>query len=395
MRSGSGRVRVEQGAKRVRAYLGGEVVADSVRPRLVWEVPYYPAYYFPLDDVRTDLLVPTATVTHSPSRGDAQHFTVKAGGKEAVDAALRHVDSPIEELRGLIRLDWDAMDGWFEEDEEVYTHPRDPYTRVDILASSRRVRVEVDGVVLAESTNARVLYETGLPPRWYIPKTDVRMDLLTPAGTVTHCPYKGQAQYWSVRVGDRLVEDLAWSYRTTLPESQKIAGLVAFYNEEVDLFVDDRLQERPVTKFSRRPRKTGHERSEHMPDEHASRTRLERILGVRLAEDAVRQWPQSGELLEGRAHIGEVESHFVGLRLGVGRRHALGDTIVVEWSTDYGDGRVYRNVSIAELSDGKAIRVTDYWGEPFTPPAWREALAQRLDMPRDGVWPAAEALEDD
>jgi len=132
-----------------------------------------------------------------------------------------------------------------------------------------------------------------------------------------------------------------------------------------------------------------------MPDEHASRTRLERILGVRLAEDAVRQWPQSGELLEGRAHIGEVESHFVGLRLGVGRRHALGDTIVVEWSTDYGDGRVYRNVSIAELSDGKAIRVTDYWGEPFTPPAWREALARHLDMPRDGVWPAAEALEDD
>ena len=247
----AGRVRVEQGAKRVRAYLGGQVVVDTTRPWLVWEVPYYPAYYFPVQDVRTDLLVPTATVTHTPSRGDAQHFTIKAGGKTAEDAALRYVESPIAELRDLIRLDWDSMDGWFEEDEEVYTHPRDPYTRVDILPTSRQVRVELDGVVLAESTNARVLFETGLPPRWYIPKTDVRMELLAPTGTATHCPYKGQAQYWAVRVGDRLVEDLAWSYRTPLPESQKIAGLVAFYNERVDLFIDGQLQERPDTKFGK------------------------------------------------------------------------------------------------------------------------------------------------
>jgi len=161
----AGRVRVEQGAKRVRAYLGGELVADTVRPRLVWEVPAYPAYYFPVADVRPELLVPSATVSHSPSRGDAQHYTIKAGGKEAEDAARRYADSPIPELRDLIRLDWEAMDGWFEEDEEVYTHPRDPYTRVDILATSRQVRVELEGVVLADSTNARVLFETGLPPR--------------------------------------------------------------------------------------------------------------------------------------------------------------------------------------------------------------------------------------
>lgn len=245
------RVHVEHGLKRVRAYLGGEVVADTAHPRLVWEVPYYPAYYFPVDDVRTELLAPTSTITHSPSRGDAQHFTIKAGGKEAEDAALQYVDSPVEELRHLIRLDWDSMDGWFEEDEEVYTHPRDPHTRVDILATSRHVRVELDGVVLADSTNGRVLFETGLPPRWYIPKVDVRMGLLVPTDTVTHCPYKGQAEYWAVRVGDRLAQDLAWSYPTTLPESQKIVGLVAFYNEQVDLFIDGTLQERPATKFSR------------------------------------------------------------------------------------------------------------------------------------------------
>jgi uncharacterized protein (DUF427 family) len=124
--------------------------------------------------------------------------------------------------------------------------------RVRVEQEARRVRVEVDGVVLAESTNARVLYETGLPPRWYIPGTDLRMDLLVPTAKVTYCPYKGRARYWSVRVGDRLVKDLAWSYPTPLPESQRIAGLVAFYNEEVDLFLDDQPQERPVSKFSRR-----------------------------------------------------------------------------------------------------------------------------------------------
>jgi len=127
----------------------------------------------------------------------------------------------------------------------------------------------------------------------------------------------------------------------------------------------------------------------------AYQTRLERILGVPLAESAVRQWPQSGELIRGRGRIAEVESHFVGLSLGVGRRYTLGDTLVVEWSGDYGDGRVYRNVSIAELIDGEAVRVTDYWGEPFTPPAWRHPLAERLDMDENGIWPASGALTTD
>lgn len=132
-----------------------------------------------------------------------------------------------------------------------------------------------------------------------------------------------------------------------------------------------------------------------MTTDSTHQTRLERILGVKLAEDAVRQWPQSGEVIDGRARIDEVESHFVGLKLGVGRRHVCGDTIVVEWSTDYGDGRVYRNVTIAELRDEEAIRVTDYWGEPFTPPAWRRTLATHLDMARHGVWPAGDALGQD
>lgn len=245
-----GRIRIEAGTKRVRAYLGGEVVADTVSPVLVWEVPYYPTYYFPLADVRAQLLEADGGVAHSPSRGDGQVFTVKAGSQEAPHAAIRYEDSPIEELRALARLNWDAMDAWFEEDEQVFTHPRDPYTRVDILASSRQVRVEVDGATIAESTSPRLLFETGLPVRYYLPKTHVRLDLLDPTDTVSHCPYKGDAEWWSVRTANTVHDDLAWSYRTPLPESQKVAGLIAFYNEKVDIYLDGVLQQRPSTKFS-------------------------------------------------------------------------------------------------------------------------------------------------
>ncbi len=245
-----GRVRTETSPKRVRAYLGGRPVADSTRAVLVWEVPYFPQYYLPLEDVAADVLVPTGRTSHSPSRGDGELFTVRIGATEAVDGALQYTESPLEELRGLVRLDFGAMDAWFEEDEEIFVHPRDPYTRIDILPSSRSVRVELDGVVLAESDRARLLFETGLPTRYYLPKTDVRLDLLEPTETSTGCPYKGTAEYWAVLVGDRVVADLAWSYRTPLPESQKVAGLVAFYNEKLDIFVDGVLLDRPHTKFS-------------------------------------------------------------------------------------------------------------------------------------------------
>jgi len=243
-------IRIEQGAKRVRAYLGGEVVADTTRPLLVWEVPYYPTYYFPAADVRLELLHADGATSHSPSRGDGQTFTVRTSGKQAPGAATRFLDSPIEQLREAVRLQWDAMDAWFEEDEEVFTHARDPHTRVDILASSRHVRVEVDGVAVAESTSPRLLFETGLPVRYYVPKTHVHMELMERGELVTHCPYKGSAESWGVRAGGRLHENMAWSYPAPLPESQKIAGLMAFYNEKVDLFIDGVRQQRPKTHFS-------------------------------------------------------------------------------------------------------------------------------------------------
>jgi uncharacterized protein (DUF427 family) len=236
-----GRVRVERGAKRIRAFLGGRAIADTTRVLLVWEVPYYPTYSFPREDVAVELK-PNGRSTHVPSRGDSTLYDVEG----VADAALAYQASPIEELRDHVRLDWEAMDAWFEEDEEVYFHARDPYTRVDILPSSRRVRVEVDGVTVADSHNPRILFETGLPPRYYVPKTDVRLDLLTPTDTVSRCPYKGEAEYWRVNGH----ADLAWSYRTPLEESQRIAGLISFYNEKVDIYVNGVIQERPKTKFA-------------------------------------------------------------------------------------------------------------------------------------------------
>lgn len=232
------RVRIEPCHKRVRAFFAGQVVADTVSPMLVWEVPYYPTYYIPASDVGTGLLTSTGRTRQSGRLGDAELYTVRVGGREAVDAASRYPASPIEALRELVRLDWKAMDAWFEEDEQVYTHARDPYTRVDILPSSRHVRVEAGGVTVAESRRPHLLFETGLPVRYYLPKVDVRLDLLTPSATVTHCPYKGRAEYWSLRVGETTHEDVVWSYPTPLPESERIAGLMSFYDDKLDVYID-------------------------------------------------------------------------------------------------------------------------------------------------------------
>jgi uncharacterized protein (DUF427 family) len=245
-----GRVRLEPSPKRVRAYLNGQPVADTLHPVLVWEIPYYPAYYFPMADVRRDFLSKSGRTEHSPSRGTATYFDVTVGGQVVRDGAWVYEDSPIEALRQLVRLDWAAMDAWFEEGEEVYVHPRSPYARIDILASSRHVEVSLAGTVVADSTQPRLLFETGLPTRYYLPLTDLRMDLLRPSSKLTQCPYKGTASYWSVEVDGQVFEDAVWTYKTPLPESQKIIGLASFYNERVDLVVDGVLQKRPSTQFS-------------------------------------------------------------------------------------------------------------------------------------------------
>ena len=243
-------VPVEDGPKRVRAYFGGQLIADTVAPKLVWEDRPYPGYYFPREDVHMELLTPSGRGATSEALGEASCFDVAGGGRVAEAAAWQYPDAPVEGLRRLIRFDWGAMDAWFEEDEEVFVHPRNPYVRVDILASSRHVEVVLGGVTVADSHQPRLLFETGLPTRYYMPQVDLRMDLLLPSDTSTPCPYKGNAKYWSVAAGNEVFEDLVWTYPTPAPESVKIAGLACFLNEKVDLYVDGVLQERPDSPFS-------------------------------------------------------------------------------------------------------------------------------------------------
>jgi uncharacterized protein (DUF427 family) len=245
-------VRLEPNERRVRVVFGGEVVADSSSTLYLFETGHLPVYYFPRDDVRFDLLEPTSHHTHCPYKGDASYYTVVAGGQRYENAVWAYPD-PIEsvpELRDYVAFYWARADAWYEEDDEVFKHPRDPYHRVDVLNSSRHVQVLLGGVLVAESRRPRLLFETGLPVRYYLPKLDVRLDLLEPSPKRTRCPYKGEAVYWSVRAGGELYEDIVWSYPAPIPETPKIENLLAFYNEKVDIVVDGVLQEHPVTQWS-------------------------------------------------------------------------------------------------------------------------------------------------
>jgi len=245
-----GRIRIEDGHKRVRAFLDGECVADSTGVKMVWEKPYYPVYYFPESDVRMELLTASGEERRSPSRGTATLLNLKAGNKEAPNAAYTYPEPKIEELAELVAFHWKAMDAWFEEDEEVFVHARDPYTRIDALPSSRHIEVKINDVTVADSTKPTLLFETGLPTRYYLPLTDVRMDLLRDSDTATFCPYKGEASYYSVELDGELVEDIVWYYKYPVEESSRIAGMVSFYNEKVDIYVDGEPEGRPKTMFS-------------------------------------------------------------------------------------------------------------------------------------------------
>jgi uncharacterized protein (DUF427 family) len=240
---------VEPTVKRVRAMLGGRTVVDSRRTLILFEKGHLPVYYFPLEDVDRDLLEPSATHTTCPRKGEASYWSVRAGDRVAEDAVWNYPE-PIDDcpdISGHVAFYWSKMDSWWEEDDQVFKHARDPYHRVDVLRSSRHVRVEVDGEVLAETDRPLLLLETGLPPRWYVPRADVRFDLLTPTDTESTCPYKGVAGYFTARVGDTEYEDIAWSYVTPIPECPKVEQAVCFFNERVDLTVDGEGQERPET----------------------------------------------------------------------------------------------------------------------------------------------------
>lgn len=244
-------LRTRPNPKWIRGYRDGRLVVDSRRTLFVWEHEYYPAWYVPIDDVDADVIETTSTFDGG-ARGDGTVVDLRLDGELDGETVSRagwcHLDSPA--LSDLVRLEWESMDAWFEEDVEVFVHPRSPEVRVDVLPSSKHVRVKIDGHVVADSVRTSVLYEAMLPPRYYIPKVDVRMDLLTATESESQCPYKGWARYWSVTVGGSTHEDIAWGYRTPLPEAAGVAGLVCFYNEKVDIEIDGEPLERPITKFS-------------------------------------------------------------------------------------------------------------------------------------------------
>jgi uncharacterized protein (DUF427 family) len=244
---------IEVSPRRVRVRFGGQTIADSRRVKLVFAGPRrIPAYYFPLADVRQDLLKATDRKEEHPGLGPARYWTVQVGNKSAANSAWGF-PKPIDEAAALkdhVTFRWNDMEAWFEEDDEVFVHPRDPYTRVDVVNSSRHVRIEVDGVTVAESRRPTMLFETHLPTRYYLHKLDVRLDLLTPTDTHTRCPYKGVASYYTLTVNGKEYNDFVWYYPAPIPEVPKIENLVCFYNEKVDIYVDGELQERPRSPFS-------------------------------------------------------------------------------------------------------------------------------------------------
>lgn len=227
----------------VRAMLGGEAVADSKRAMLLLESGYPPVYYFPIEDVRTDLLEESGHETTCPYKGEASYWTVAVGDRREENAAWGY-PRPLPgtpDLSGYVAFSWEAMDEWYEEEDRLVGGARDPYHRVDAVWSERHVRILLDGEVIAETRRPCLLFETGSPTRYYLSRDDVRTELLTPSRTSTACPYKGLASYWSATVGGRTVEDVVWSYEAPPPEQPKIAGLLCFWPERVDAIeVDDR-----------------------------------------------------------------------------------------------------------------------------------------------------------
>lgn len=248
---------VEPVARRIRAFLDGRVVLDTVRARYVWEWPGYPQYCVPAEDFTDGVLV-DEDHTQKLSLGVARRHGLHSGAVSRPGSARLWTEEAPPGLAGTVHLDWAAPDAWFEEDEQVFVHPRSPYTRVDALRSSRGVRVELDGEVLVEAPSSVMVFETGLPTRYYLDRLHTDLARLVPSNTVTSCPYKGNTSaYWSVTTSAGSYPDIAWAYDFPTRQLSPIAGLVAFYNEQVDIFLDGRSLPRPEPISRTTSRKSG------------------------------------------------------------------------------------------------------------------------------------------
>lgn len=237
--------------RRVRVEFNGEIIADTPDAMILRENAFHIYYYFPVDHVKTEYLTESDHVNESKFRGNTKHWTVKVGDKEAEHAAFTYPETKEgrPDVREFITFEWGEMDKWYEEDEEVFGHPRDPYHRIDTVQSSRNIRVEVDGVTVADTNRSIILYETGMPRRYYMPMEDVKQEYLTATELQTLCPYKGFANYWSVKTNGNDNENVVWGYPEAFTESARIEGYVSFYNEKLDIYVDGELEEKPRTVF--------------------------------------------------------------------------------------------------------------------------------------------------
>lgn len=226
--------------KRVRAVFGEETVADSREAKLLHETGSSPVWYLPLDDVRLDLMVPTDHHTHCPFKGDASYWSVQVGDRTVDNVAWSYPEplASAPPIAGHIAFYHDRVDAWFEEDEKVIGHPRDPYHRIDVREGSSHVRVRVGGELVADTRRPKLLFETGLPVRYYLADADVRGELLEPAATTTICPYKGVATYESATIGGTTYSDVAWTYREPLTDAVRVAGHRSFMGDGVEVEVD-------------------------------------------------------------------------------------------------------------------------------------------------------------
>ncbi|KAI9855359.1 MAG: hypothetical protein M1813_009817 [Trichoglossum hirsutum] len=235
-------IKAERTRRRVRIVFGGKYIVDTTSAHHVWEHQYYPQYWVPIKDLHPD--VKLAWDGGELKQGQS------AGEMKVGDRKTDVVGFGEGALGGLVRFEFGAMDHWYEEDTEIYVHPKDPYRRIDILQSSRHIVVKIDGQTIAETRSAMLLIEPSLPGRYYLPPTSVLdWSLLSTSPTTTRCPYKGEAKYYNVTVNGTEHKDVIWWYMYPTPESIAIAGRLCFYNERVDIWIDGVKEERPKSKF--------------------------------------------------------------------------------------------------------------------------------------------------
>lgn len=234
-------IRAEVSPKWIRVKFDGQFIADSKEVLVVTETGRLPVYYFPKKDVNLDVFIPSEKLVNDPYKGNQLFWHISSGGRTVENAVWSYSGVQQEEvsLQDHYSFSWNKVDAWYEEEEEVFVHARDPYSRVDAIPASRHVQIELDGVIVADSKRPVILFETGLTPRYYLHQEDVRLDLLKPVDLTTTCPYKGIASYWTASVNGREYNNLVWSYKDPLPEVHEVEGLLCFYHESVDaLYVD-------------------------------------------------------------------------------------------------------------------------------------------------------------